>query len=407
VVTFSSVVRSASTRFNVRDGHLAAFILLAVAVAFWVALPYVDIQGNHPVSDGAIYGAMAEHPASRISVLFGSTLLRDALPPPFIFRLLTPWTVWALPFGTHTGFKLVNVAGVAGGASMLYLYARTFFDRAAALRAVAYFVLAGNVLALLMDPWLVDGPTYFISILSFYLVRRDRIGWATVALCVGAAAHESSLLVLATLLFAHLVTTSWRFDLRLVPFVCLPVLVYVFVHNTSLAYGTTVTYEFWSSANRDAVLDTRRHLDGDLLKSVFLALATSFGAVWILAVIGFRRAPRFARASAIMLPLLTLNFLTASDWDRVLALAFPIVIVFACRVQLRWPFLLLFLVVQALISGLAIDRLTGYYHDELGHQHTTLTLALLAVALVVVLGAVATYGRAAKRAGASVSASSS
>jgi hypothetical protein len=399
---------STSSRFNVRDSHLAVLVFLTVAVAFWFALPYVDIQGNHPVSDGAIYRAMAEHPASRISVLFGSTFLRDALPPPFVFRLLTPWTVWALPFGTHTGFKLVNVAGVAGSASMLYLYARTFFDRAAGLRAVAYFVLAGNVLALLMDPWLVDGPTFFIAILSFYLVRRDRIGWATLVLCAGAAAHESSLLVLATLLFAHLATTNWRFDLRLVPFVALPVLVYVLVHNTSLVYGNTVTYEFWSAANRNAVLDTRRHLDGDLVKSVFLAFATSFGAIWILAVIGFRRAPTFVRASVIMIPVLMVNFLTASDWDRVLTVAFPVVIVLACRVKLRWPFLVMFLIVQAWISGLAIDRLTGYYHEDLGHPHTSLTLALLAVSFAVIaFGAVATYARATKRAGDSMSISSS
>jgi hypothetical protein len=308
-----------------------------------------------------------------------------------------------LPFDIHTGFKLVNVACVAGSASVLFLYTRTFFDRAAALRAVAYFVLAGNVLALLMDPWLVDGPVFFISILAFYLVRRDRLGWATLALCVGAATHEGALLVLATLVFARLVTTGWRFQLRLVPFIGLPIIVYLVIHNTSLVYGTTVSFPFWSSAYREAVLDTRRHLDGDLVKSVFFAFATSFGAVWILAVIGFRRAPAFVRASAIILPVLVVSFLTASDWDRVLAVAFPVVIVLACRVQLRCPFLLAFLVVQALVSGLALDRLTGYYHENLSHPHLRLTLALLMVAVVVVtLGVIATYARDAKQARASM-----
>jgi len=207
--------------------------------------------------------------------------------------VLAPWTVWALPFGTETGFKLVNVAGVAGSAGVLYLYARTFFDRAAALRAVAYFVLAGNVLGLLMDPWLVDGPAYFISILSFYLVRCDRLGWATVTLCFGAATHESLLIVLATLLFVHLATSSWRFEPRLIPFVGLPLLVYALIHNTSLVYGSTLTYEFWKSEYRDAILEARRHLDGDLVKATFLAFATSFGGVWILAALAIRGAPRF------------------------------------------------------------------------------------------------------------------
>jgi hypothetical protein len=64
------------------DGRVAALIFIGVAVAYWVALPYVDIQGNHPISDGSIYGAMAEHPGSKISVLFGATYLKDALPVP-------------------------------------------------------------------------------------------------------------------------------------------------------------------------------------------------------------------------------------------------------------------------------------------------------------------------------------
>jgi hypothetical protein len=96
-----------------------------------------------------------------------------------------------------------------------------------------------------------------------------------------------------------------------------------------------------------------------------------------------------------MLPALAVGFLTASDWDRILTVAFPIVIVLACRVRLYWPFLVAFLVVQAVLSGLAIDRLTGYYREDLSHPNTSLTLALLVVALILVLlGALTAYVRA-------------
>jgi hypothetical protein len=157
---------------RVSDARLAVIIFVAVAVAYWIALPSIDIQGTHPVSDGAVYRAMAVPPAGRISVLWGATYLKDALPVPHVSRVFTPWIVWALPFRTQTGFQLVNVLGVAGSAAMLYLYAKTFFDRAAALRAVAFFVIAGDVLVLLMDPWLLDRAAFFLSILSFLLVRR-------------------------------------------------------------------------------------------------------------------------------------------------------------------------------------------------------------------------------------------
>jgi hypothetical protein len=369
---------------GVSDGELAAAIFLVVGVAYWVALPYVDIQGSHPVSDGSIYAAMATHPRDHISVLFGGTNLKDALPVPFVWRVFTPWTVWTLPFGTATGFKLVNVVAVAGSATALFLYARTFFDRAAAFRAVAYFVLAGDVLILLMDPWLVDGPALFFSILSFYLVRRDRVLWATLTLCLGVTVHESLVIVVATLAFVHMAGRDWRIDWRLVPFVGFPVLVYVVIHYTSLLYGSTLTYQFWSAENRQAVIDTRRHLDGSLDKSLLFAFATSFGAVWILAAIGSYRAPKFLRAGLIMLPALMVAFLSASDWDRVLTVAFPIVILLACRVRLRWSVLVALLFVQAWTSGLAINRITGYYRDDPSRLHTDLTLALLGLAIALV-----------------------
>ena len=88
-------------------------------------------------------------------------------------------------------------------------------------------------------------------------------------------------IVVATLAFAYLADNDWRFDPRLVPLVGLPVLVYVLIHYTSLLYGSTMAYHFWSSENREAVFDTRRHLDGSLGKPLFFAFATSFGAVWI------------------------------------------------------------------------------------------------------------------------------
>ena len=371
---------------SISDGQLAVGIFIAVAVAYWIALPHIDIQGNHPISDGAIHGAMADHPAARISVrLFGEPWVTNGLPAPFVFRVFIPWSVWALPFRTQTGFQVVNVLGVAGTAALLFLYARTFFDRAAGFRAVAFFVVAGNVLGVLMDPWLVDGPAFFWSILAFLLVRRDRLGWATVVLCFGVATHESLAIVLGTLFVAHLVDRDGRFAWRLVPFVGFPLLVYLVIHNTSLVYGTPVTYEFWSAATRQAVLDTRRHFDGALTISVLFAFAASFGGLWALAMCGFRVAPRFLRATVIMLPALALNFLTAADWDRVATAAFPVVIVLACGVRLRWPVLAALVAVQAWLSGVALNRNAGYYVGNLAHPQTALTVVLLAVAVAFAL----------------------
>ena len=380
------LVRRAIGPDGLSDGRVAVLIFVLVAVAYWIALPHVDIQGNHPMSDGRIYGMMAEHPRE-ISASY-------VLGMPYVFRVLTPWTVWALPFRPRTGFALLSVLSAAGGAAILYLYARTFFDRAAALRAVLFFVVAGGVLGLLMDPWLVDGPAFFLAILSSLLVRRGRLGWATVTLCLGIADHEGFVLVAVTLLIAHLVDHEWRFEARLVPFVAAPALVYLGIHYTPWIYGSVPpAYRVWSAENFRATIDFRRLLDGNLVKSVVFAFATSFGGVWALALLGYRSAPKFVRASAVMLPFVALNFLTSADWERVLTFAFPVVILLACRVQLRWPILAVFLVVQAWLSGLGIDRISGYYHAgyftrPLNHSHYVLTVTLFAVAIALaVLGA--------------------
>jgi hypothetical protein len=63
---------------GVSDGRVAVLIFIAVAIAYWVALPHVDIQRNHPISDGSIYGMMADHP--------GKIYLPGL---PFVFRVLT------------------------------------------------------------------------------------------------------------------------------------------------------------------------------------------------------------------------------------------------------------------------------------------------------------------------------
>lgn len=241
------------------DGRIAVAIFVAVAVAGFVALPHLDIQGNHPISDGSLYGTMARHPGKYYATLY----FAEEHP----FRVLTPWMVWALSLRPQIGFALFTVLGIAGSAAILYLYARTFVDRAGALRAVAFFVLVGDVLFLLLDPWLVDGLTMLLSILGFLLVRRRHLGWATLVLCLGVANQGGVLLVVATLVIANLVDTGWDWRARLLPFVGLPVLVYVVLHYTPLLYGfVPPAHRVWSAEVRQAIFDLRRQLDGNLAK---------------------------------------------------------------------------------------------------------------------------------------------
>lgn len=125
---------------------------------------------------------------------------------------------------------------------------------------------------------------------------------------------------------------------------------------------------------------------------MLFAAATSFGGVWALAVLAFRGAPRFVRATAVLVPLVVVNLLTSSDWDRVLTFAWPVVIPLACRIRLRWPVLGALLVTQAALSGVCLDRIWGYYHF-VNHRHTLLIAMLLSTAVVLALVGTATRRR--------------
>ena len=206
------------------DARDALMIFAIAALAGLVALHFLDVQRGHPQFDGDIYRMMAGYP-------------RTFYVAPYSLRVLTPWLVWILPFSTRAGFALTTVIGVGGTAAVLFLYVRTFGDRAAALRAVAYFALTGWVVLLFVDPWLVDAPTMLFSILTFLLVRRGHIGWATITASVAVASHESALVMLIPLAVAHYFERDRRFDTRLIPFVSVPIILYLLIRCTPLVYG--------------------------------------------------------------------------------------------------------------------------------------------------------------------------
>jgi hypothetical protein len=341
----------------------------------------LNVQGNHPQFDGSIYREVAEDPG----------VFHQA---PFSFRLLTPWLVRILPVSTRDGFVLATVLGVAGTAAILYLYVRTFERQAAALRAVVYFGLAGGVLLLFIDPWLVDASTMFLSMLTFLLVRRSHMWLAAVTATAAVVNHEYLLLVLVPLAIAYLAGNRRGIDARVVPFIALPILAYVLIRYTPLVYDSIPSYTAaWDTENIVATYDLRLTLDGGLGNAVLFSTAASFGGVWILAAVGFHGASRFMRATALLIPLVVILPVFATDWDRMLTFAFPVVLPLAARVPLRWWVLLLLLAAQTALAGLSIWRISTVYNNyavgyATGHfqnRNAGLTLAFLcsAVALAV------------------------
>jgi hypothetical protein len=376
------------------DGGVRAVLLvfLVAALAGMVVLSFVDVQGSNPRFDGDIYRRMAEHP-------------RTFSEAPFSFRVLTPFLVWVWPFASRTGFAVATVIGVAGTAALLSQYVRTFDDQAAALRAVAYFGLTGGVLFVFVDPWLVDPPTMLLSMLTFLLVRRGHIGWASVTASAAVASHENALVMLIPLAVAHYFERGRRLDPRLIAFVGLPILVYLLLRRTPLIYGyIPPSFPFRSFDYLRGQFDLRLRLDGGLGNAVLFTIAGSFGATWVLAAFGLRGAPRFLRLTTLMVPLVLLLPVVAADWDRLVSTALPVVLPLASRVRLRWWILVPFLTVQSVLAGLFVKRLSTIYRDfflasptgRFEDRNAGVTLALLGLAVVLALVGGAT-GRTQRR----------
>jgi hypothetical protein len=371
------------------DSSLAVLIFVGAAFAGFVAVALLNVQGNHPQFDGNIYRKIAEDPG----------VFHQA---PFSFRVLTPWLVRIMPVSTRSGFMLTTVLGVAGTAAILFLYVRNFEGQAAALRAVVYFGLAGGVLLLFVDPWLVDAPTMFLSMLTFLLVSRSQMWWATVTATAAVANHEYVLLVLFPLAIAYLVGKRRGVDARVVPFIALPMLTYVVIRYTPLVYDSIPSYTAaWDTENIVATYDLRLTLDGGLSNAVLFSISASFGAACVLAAVGFRGASRFVRATSLLIPFVVILPVFATDWDRMLTLAFPVVLPLASRVRLRWWILVPFLAIQAALAALSVWRISTLYNDyytgyATGHyenRNVGLTLVVLFGAVAVAVVGVAVGSR--------------
>src|SRR5262249_19393090 len=159
---------------------------------------------------------------------------------------------------------------------------RSLGDRAAAWRAVALFGVTGWVVLLFVDPWLVDAPTMFLSMLTFLLVRRGHLGWASVTASAAVASHETALVMLIPLAVAHYFERGRKVDVRLISFVSIPILVYLLIRSTPLIYGRVPPSALFRNLEYlRGQFDTRLRLDGGIGNAMLFTISASFGATWV------------------------------------------------------------------------------------------------------------------------------
>lgn len=269
------------------------------------------------------YASMADHPSHFAGDKFG-------------FRVLVPWIVHILPLSTPAGFKVVTLVSLALTSVVLYFYIRSMATQRAAGIGVGLFLGSGACVVSVLDPYVTDPLAYLCVVGALALVRLKWIWPVGIVIALGVIVRESSLVVLLPLL-----VIGWRRDQfhPRVPWILVflvPLATYQVVHLTPLLYGFVPdSFPYLSVANVRNILQFQAVTTNGLWRALWYAIVGSFGAAWVLATLARRAGNSFLRSSAIYVVPVAASMLIASDWVRMLAFGFPVVIPFASHVRLR------------------------------------------------------------------------
>lgn len=135
----------------------------------------------------------------------------------------------------------------------------------------------------------------------------------------------------------------------------LPILTYGVLHYSPFVWGTIPpSYGYFSVENVSAVMEYIARW-GSIPKVLSAALLYTFGACWFLAPLAAPRAASFVRLSSIFLVPLFLSIPFVTDWDRILAYGFPVIIPLVCAIHWRTVPAGLFLFLLAVTMFVAMN----------------------------------------------------
>lgn len=243
--------------------------------------------------------------------------------PPTKWRILTPLTVWALHLGIYVGFWLVTNAGLLLGlVSLLWFLAGLQVSRPAILAGGLAFVCLGPLVGFsLYEDMRIDALSSGLLLLGL-AATVHRKGWLVcLSLTLGMVSKE-------TAIFGGIFALLWaleRRDARLLRWAQATLIVQLLIyaalrHLIQPAYGYSFLIEFQQTYRGLGPLD--------LLNKALLATVGTWGLLLPLAL-WHAWQPRTLWRSPALLSLLLLCYaqlVVASDVERVVVYAFPVVI---------------------------------------------------------------------------------
>lgn len=291
-----------------------AVILLPVLLTLILAIDTEPMTELHPMfsqgGDHLVYIEMAQQPFA-------------AHEPPYCYRLLVPFIAGNLPFALAVNFYLLTVLFTIGTGILLHLLLRDlgisrFFS---SLGVALFYSLNWGAKFVLFDFWLTEAALFFFAVLSLLLIVRGFKIWLVVALCLAVLCKESALFLLPLIYtlrarrFFDSTALLWSVALGVVP-----VALFIVMRMTITAGASYDLATLWKD------IGVSRITEG--LVGYIRGVTVGTWGIFALLPPFFcgKRGRSLALRSIPFLLLVLAQPLFAVNVDRLVVLAFPIVI---------------------------------------------------------------------------------
>ena len=321
-----------------------------LAIGLVLLLDLVILHEHGASGDEPFYMAMARHPGRAHNF-------------PYAYRVAIPWLVHLLPFPQVVGFTILGVLALGISAGALFLLLDAFdVPRGPSLGLCVGFTLSPVLWVVVVRHFRnVDPASVMVMILGVLcIVRRRRLALGLVLL-FGTAVHESTLFLIP-LAYVVWATQPWdpsaAADTARVGL--LPALVYLLL-RTQIHAVDAQDIQGYSGSFLQARWALISHVP---LGTELKRLAYTYGPVWLAAAAGLRSSS-FARRGLVLVALCLAAMSFATDWNRVMFFAAPVIYVAAGVAVARRPRLAWLLV----LALLATDLGYGIYLQTGGVVH--------------------------------------
>lgn len=237
---------------------------------------------------------------------------------PYMYRILTPFLVYILPFKHIISFILINLTAIISTSILFYYYLKKLnFKPFYSLIGVLFFILGPNILYSMYNIALVDPLSFLFFLLAFYAILSKNDKMYMFALIIGVLNKETILFTVPLYFLYKLETERLIIAIKSTALVLVPVLIlfisirYYFGFTDYLSLTTIKEIIFYQINSNN------------ILANPYL----TFGALWIIGLYNIKNIEnKFLKNSLYVLPFIFLQILMATDTLRSLFLAFPIII---------------------------------------------------------------------------------